>query len=448
MRSLANLLEAAVGRSATEVVLESGQPVVFTTARGPEAEQRVLPRTELFDMIAAAVDDAQQVELAVGNPVRFTIDAGASWTVIAEPGIDGMIVRAHRPGGPPSLEIELDDEPGFTIGASSFPVDDAPFEVDLEPEFTTSTRTSSGARPPSQLNVEALDVPVVQDEFGRTSAHAPAAPFESGTWALADEEDFDVGLDDPDVGRLPTGFPDLPPSGYESEGIGVPDDDDDESPFDPFSESRPARDEARQRTVAPTLPAVSVAKPARAPARPSVAETPTRREISAAPPPQAATRRELGAVGSPDADTHRELPTVTRGSSGLGGLAAGIGEGALVYIREPGLAESLAQSFAAPSVTIDDQVRADEVWARVRGLPTGAIVIVRREDPSTLLDWILRRLEEGYRVFVESRARTAEGARRILLGVGASDRAERWLDSQVTLVIEPGEGGPRVRKAS
>jgi len=241
-------------------------------------------------------------------------------------------------------------------------------------------------------------------------------------------------------------------------------DDDDESPFDdPFAEPRSTRDDHhdhhdhhdhRQRTLAPTLSAVTAAQPAdqragpRGVKKPAVADTPTRREISAAPSPQAATRREIGMVGAPEADTHRELPTVVGGDDGLGSLAASIGEGTLVYLREPGLAESLAQSFAAPSVTIDDQVGPDQVWTRIRGLPPGAIVIIRREDPSTMLGWILRRLEEGYRVFVENRARTAAGARRILLGVDASDRAERWLDSQVAVVIEPGDGGPRVRQAS
>jgi hypothetical protein len=431
MRSLANLLEAAVGRSAIEVVLESGQPVVFTTARGSEAEQSVLPPTELFDMIVAAVDDAQQIELAVGNPVQFTIQAGASWSVIAEPGIEGMSVRAQRAGGVPSLEIDL-DEPGFAID-------------DDDVDFGGSTGAMTRRAPPSQLDVEALDVPTLHDpDFGRTSVPAPAAPFESGTWTLADEDDLDLGLENPDEGRLPTNFPDLPPSGYEVGGIGVPEDDDDTSPFDPFSEPR--------RTVAPTLPAVPSIKPpptTRSPARGRSAqpEKPTVREPSAARA-EAQTRRELGALGSPDADTHRELRSVAVTGASLGQLVAQIGEGSLVYVRELGLAESLAQSFAAPSVTIDDQVDADEVWSRIRGLPTGAVVIVRREDPSTILAWILRRIEEGHRVLVESRARTVEGARRILLGVGASERAEQWLDRHEALVIEPGDEGPRVRPAT
>ncbi|MFO7563450.1 MAG: hypothetical protein R6X02_12465 [Enhygromyxa sp.] len=448
MRSLANLLEAAVRRSATEVVLESGQPVVFTTARGSEAEQSVLPRTELFDMIVAALDDASQVELAVGNPVDFTLEAGASWTIAAEPGIEGMTVRATREAELPSLELELDDEPGFALEDQSFAVGD------LEPDFgdpigaPPSPSRSPRPAPPAQLDVEALDAPTLDDpqDFGQVSSSAPAAPFESGTWELADDDELDIDLDGPDEGRLPTGFPELPPSGYESQSghIGVPDDDDDDdrSPFDPFAEPLVSK------PLAPTRPPPAMAARSAARARPAAPDMPTRRDISAASPPEADTQRELGALGSPEADTQRELPALVRSGDDLAQLAASIDEGTLVYVHEPGLAESLARSFAAPSVTIDDQIGADEIWAHIRGLPSGTIVIVRREDPSSILGWILRRLEEGFRVFVESRARTAEGARRILLGVGASDRAERWLDSQVALVIEPGEGGPRVRQAS
>lgn len=460
MRSLANLLEAAVGREATDVLLESGQPVVFTTARGPEVEQNLLPRTDLFDMIVAAVDDAQQIELAVGNPVRFTIEAGASWTVIAEPGMDGMVVRAHRPDPAPSLEIELEEEPSFALGDSSFSVRDGfgdDFDDDFSGEFAApapAARSRSVSAPvqlPS-IDDEPYDAPTLRG-VERPSGHAPAAPFESGTWALADEDDF--GLDDP-PGRLPSGFPEPPPSAYDSHQIGVPSDDDDASSFDPFAiDPTPPRTEDPRRSarLSPTLSGIG-SQPARA----SLADTPTRRELSPAlrTASAAATRRELPTVPPPEADTRRELPTLGRTGAGLvSGLGAGlaalannIGEGVLVYVREPGLAESLAHSFAAPSVTVDDQIDPKDVWARVRGLPSGTIIIVRREDPSSMLDWILRRLEEGFRVFVDTRARTVEGARRILLGVGASERAERWLDEQLTMVVESGERGPELRQAS
>lgn len=467
MRSLLSLLESAVGRSASEVVLESGQPVVFTTARGAEAEQSVLPRTELFDMIAAAVDDAQQVELAVGNPVEFIVEVGGGWIVHAEPGMEGMTVRARRNGELPSLDIELDeisdDELDFDVSKPAFALEPDRVEVELDPV-------------PSQLNVQALDAPLLHEpesDFGASGSAgtAPTAPFESGTWALADEDEFDIGFGRSegasDSGRLPIGFPDPPPSGYESAAghIGVPDDDDDARPFDPFAglgEDEPSR---RRRVPSGPVSASAAAPPATPPATRLGGST-TRRELAPASShgpapsrspstpssPRASTPRELSSSSSrPDADTRRELPSVSATPPKLDAIVASIAEGALVYVREPGFAEHLAQRFAesnAPiGVIVDEQSSPGQVWPRVR-LPPGAIVIVRREDPSAMLGWILRRLEEGHRVFVETGARTPEGARRTLLGLDASGRAERWLDCQVTLVIEPGEGGPRVRPAT
>jgi hypothetical protein len=411
MRSLVSVLEAAVRRSASEVVLESGRPVVYTSARGAETESAVLARTELFDMISAAVDDAQQVELAIGNSVEFELDAGGIWTVHAEPGMDGMMVRAHRHGVAPALEIEGGFE--FDDEALELPAGFDEFEgAALEIGFDVAPASPSQPRAPSQLHVEALDAPALHDGFGAFES-APAASFESGTWTLEDD----------DVERE----------------LGVPDDDDeDDSPFnEPVGPPMPP----------PSRPAV----PDRGPA------ATTRREM-AARLAHAATRRDLPSSAGPEAETHRELPSagVEVGthrelpSAGPSRLAATelFGEGVLVYVREPGLAEVVAESFSSPTVSVDEEFTPAEAWARVRGLPPGTVVIVRcREDPSAMLGWILRRLEEGYRVLLETRARTPEGARRTLLGVGASERAERWLDGLRALTLEPGDGGPTLREA-
>lgn len=433
MRSLASLLEGAVRRAAFEVRLESGQPIVYTTARGTEAEASVLPRTELFDMIVAAVDDAQQIELVVGNPVEFTVDAGTRWSVSAEPGQDGITVRAQRPGRPAAPAFH--DEVG---GPDGFELEEPEFDVGLgarpaSPKPSRRPRPPSAA-PPSQLDVEALDVPAVDDsgtvEFSPVSA-APA--FESGTWALADDDELDIGLDDPDEDSLPTGFAQV---GAADPHIGVPDDDDEDAQFDPFSSSSslpPDPAIERRHTLPPTVKAMQASSPAIA-SESSISRHAV--ELS-----QRITQRELGSVRTGDGATQRELASIAVGGPGL---IADVAEGTLVYVLEPGFADVLARSSQAPVITIDEPHDPAQVWTRVRELPPGAIVVVRCEDPSTLLDGILRRLEEGYRVFVETRARTVEGARRILLGISATDRAERWLDAQLTLIVEPGEGGPRL----
>ena len=63
------------------------------------------------------------------------------------------------------------------------------------------------------------------------------------------------------------------------------------------------------------------------------------------------------------------------------------------------------------------------------------------EDPSERLGWILRRLEEGARVIVETRALSLEGARRVLLGVNASPRAEAWLSAHRVCWLVARDGG-------
>lgn len=465
MPTLLSLLEEGAKRSAVEVVLESGQPVVFTTARGGEVEREVLPRTELFDMISAAVADEQQIELAVGNPVEFEIRAGGSdWSVVAEPGMEGMRVRARRDAS--ELEIALDESSSrLTLG-----------DIDLEAETEPLAPADTG----TMLERSAID-----------PDPGPAAPFESGTWALDDEDDFDVELEGepnlPSRGEAAaSGVPGPPEPSYDFQAseapplttdvesldlppptdddfIGVPDDDDDDDAeeFDPFAEpissgSPPAPAEAKpkpkpaapkpkpepklaasKRESAKTIPAMSAAR-----------NSPTEPELQAIEPAgQAATRRDIRPVRAPEADTQRDMPSYGKGGAELSELAVDIAEGSLVYIAEPGFAEGLAQSFQAPSLTLDDAVNPQEAWSRLRTMPRGAIIIVDREDPSALLGWILRRLEEGYRVFLESRARDPEGARRCLLGLDASERAEQWLSAQSELVVEPGDDGPAVRPA-
>lgn len=427
--------------------------MVYTTARGSEAESSVLPPSDLFDMIAAAVDDNQQIELAVGNPVTFQVDAGSNWNVLAEPGMEGIRVRAERPM-PAASSLELVP-------------DDNPYDETSEAEFE-----DPGVAPGAFADV---DFPSEQ-----SISEATDSPYESGTWELGEDsegseasEASEVAVDSrPVPGSL--GTIDGPALDSE-EYIGVPADDEDDDGFDPFEATV---HQARRITGANSVPdpiadplveagfefdrepdpepeaayAMPDADP-RGPDSPTIRTVAsgrggtrtTRREIPVMSA-TARTRRELGAVANPDGDTQRELASVGPGAE-LSELAAMIGEGSLVYVGEPGFAETLAEGFQAPTVLLDDRVDPYDAWSQLRSLPVGAIVIVAREDPSGLLGWILRRLEEGNRVFLETRARNPAGARRILLGLDASDRAEKWLRAQTELVIEPSREGPRVRVA-
>jgi hypothetical protein len=424
MRTLASVLDAAIQRSAAEITLESEQPVIYRTARGSEAEQAVLRRTELFDMLAAAVSDEHQVELMLGNAIEFDFEVQRiKRRVRAVPGAEAMVVRVDRKAGANSAASLPDPTDDLMIeleGADIFASPDGFGGLDLDappPPARPADRRSSGFAP-------TLTDPPPQRRTRPPSGPIPTA-FESGTWALEDDDETELELElDAHAGTvsMPASEPTPAPASVDAIDLARTDDE----------SLRSARSVQPGRSTRPA-PLLQPLGPAR-----------TRSEMTALASPEAETRRELAAVGSPDADTHRELNAVSRSTPEL---AIDIGEGTLVYLLEPGLAEQLVSALQAPALVVDEQIDSVQLASRVRALPTGSILLVQREDPSAWLGWILRRLEEGFRVFLDTRARNLEGARRILLGTAASERAEAWLAAHAQIVVESGESGPRVRPA-
>lgn len=114
----------------------------------------------------------------------------------------------------------------------------------------------------------------------------------------------------------------------------------------------------------------------------------------------------------------------------LEAMALAIPGGTLAFLhRADGGAEALARALGWPLRAIGERDTPDRVYAECAALPEGATLVVRLEDPSPWLPWLLRRVEEGRRVLVETHATSPAGARRIALGVAASDRAEAWLSA-------------------
>lgn len=160
---------------------------------------------------------------------------------------------------------------------------------------------------------------------------------------------------------------------------------------------RPITVEAEPRTRWPRQAAALVGY--------SRAESPRRR--GPAPPLRSAGRREdLDAIAL-------ALPAGT-----FGFLHRAAGQGAL-----------LAQALGWPLLRIGEGDAPERAFAAAANLPDGAALLVELEDPSPWLPWLLRRVEEGRRVLVETRATSPMGARRIMLGVSATPRAEQWLAS-------------------
>lgn len=104
--------------------------------------------------------------------------------------------------------------------------------------------------------------------------------------------------------------------------------------------------------------------------------------------------------------------------------------GTVVYLAGVGAGARLLEHYEAGYEVVDDGSWATVTTRALAELPMGQGYLVRLEDPSRCLPWLLRRLEEGACVVVETRARTAAGARRVLLGAEASAHLVQWLDAQ------------------
>ncbi len=108
-------------------------------------------------------------------------------------------------------------------------------------------------------------------------------------------------------------------------------------------------------------------------------------------------------------------------------FAAEVVPGTMCIVQGEGGAEALATAMAEGDYALIDDAAPEGVLSAAAELEPGSRFAVRLEDPSLVLGWILRRLEEGSTVVVQSRARTAQGAQRVLLGVSGTRRAEQWL---------------------
>ncbi len=100
----------------------------------------------------------------------------------------------------------------------------------------------------------------------------------------------------------------------------------------------------------------------------------------------------------------------------------------------------LIDEVGLQAMLIQDGDEPRRQWNLIQQLPPESALIVDCDDPSRFLPLLLRRLEEGFRVVVHTRARTIEGARRILLGVSATARAEAWLGQMRIASIELVQG--------
>jgi len=386
---LSTLLHEASARRPAEVVIETDRPVRMRLADGTSAELAAsVQGTAISDELSDLLTTEQQVDLALGESVKFDLVVGLyTWHLVGETALEVVSVRACPTGElldasdsvqipiePDDVEIDPQDIPRLRRAPSSGPSEidiDINFDDNLDDEVATTSPADD--RPPAGLRLAALK-PVPAD-----SKPQPVWPR-----------------------RVARVAPDRAPRG-----------------------ATVARTTAAARTPADTSPGWSRdGRRARTGPQATPQLTPqaqaTPRAVQGVQP---ANARQLPLRRAPRREDMVELRTAFE----PGSLA--------LLLRASGHAEALAAALELPSLTLGESDTPAQASARLGELGTGGVLIVRAEDPSSWLAWLLRRVEEGRRVIVETEALTPAGARRILLGVGASPRAELWLDAVRVLSV-------------
>ncbi|MBX7079729.1 MAG: hypothetical protein K1X88_11115 [Nannocystaceae bacterium] len=334
MPSLLQVLHDATGHGATEIVLEPGRAPTLRTSMGVETLRASMSEGELFDALSGVLGPDQQAELAVGNVVEFQLHDGvARWTLVAEAGVEGVVVRGRTQASGDVAEVGV-------------PLELPPLRRGTEGVGMPAATTAAA---PRKTRDTAWDLPAV------TTTPPPAAgPAQVPSWLVSATE---LERDAPRIHVEP----------------------------DPI-------DFALRR-------------------RPPTGEPPASLE-DVQPHEQTA-----GSV-----DPFRELASL-------------LPEGSLCLARGHGPGERLARHLGAYALILDaaeaQSVRADTV---------GVAFVLRLEDPSPLLGWALRRVEEGARVIVEVSARTPIGARRVLLGTGSAASADAWLSAVPCFWLDEEQG--------
>lgn len=343
---LSTLLHQASARHPAEVVIETDQPVRMHLADGTQTQLAgPIGGTAISDELSDLLSTEQQVDLALGEQVKFDLVVGPyTWQLIGETASEVISVRA-RPTG----EL-LDASDSVQI----------PIEPDDEPQVELA---------------EPQDVPRLR----RALASGPS------------EIDIDINFDDeaalaqedarPAAGLRLAALKSVPP----------------DSKPQPMWPRRQAGAQSQGKAGAPTW----AREGRRGRAQPVVAAATQQMPLRPAP------RRE-----------------------DLAEVVGAFGPGSLVFLlRSAGQGEQLTAAIELPTLIFGDADRPEQASARIGELGPAGVLLLRVEDPSLWLGWLLRRIEEGHRVLLETDARTPAGARRILLGVGGSSRAEQWLDA-------------------
>ncbi len=343
MSLLSQLLQRALVKRPSQVIIETDRPVLVITDRGTQEQGKELEGDAVFDALFDVLSEEQQAELVVGKLVEFEFAAGSrSWQVVTETAADKISLRAR-------LRPQL--------------VEDIPVD-DLEDD----ARGSEGARAISgTLDDSGDELVVIVDAEEVSRGHLS-------------EDEIDVDFDEPD----------------EAVAVAL------------HSNVRPL---ANLKTLRASSSVVAFP------------QTSGSGGSSQGGDGRGAGKREAregrgGLFGR----------FSRRGSAERDRLVAAVSAGTLCYLlRGVGLGRAFAEALDLPILRVREGETPSTVQTRLDHFSEEGLILVALEDPSPWLPWLLRRLEEGRRVLIETGARTPAGARRTLLGVTATARAESWL---------------------
>ncbi len=400
MGLLSTLLHEASARRPAEVLIETDRPVRMRLSDGSSAELAAATSgTAISDELSDLLTTEQQVDLALGEPVKFDLVVGLyTWHLVGETAQEVVSVRAC----PTSELLESSDS----------------VQIPIEPDDEDDE------------DGEDVDMSDTQDIPRIRRALSSSGPSEI---------DIDVDLDDDAASSPTTSTPGDPSKGLRLAAL---------KPVPADSKPQPMWPRRVARAVGPERGQRGVGAPRANTAAPRSADVPgwprDARRVRPGPQPVGQPVASISALKPVPAAT-RQLPLrpaprreATRAHEDrdmaevLGAFEAG---SLALLLGAAGHAESLAAALAQPSLMLGDDDTPAQASARLAELGGDGVLIVRAEDPSPWLGWLLRRVEEGRRVIVETDARTPAGARRILLGVGATPRAELWLDAVRVLSV-------------
>ncbi len=438
MPTVHDLLDVAAMRGVGEVVLESRKPAVLITGHGSETVGAPIEEGELIESLTGVLSDEQQVDLAVGSVVQFTIEhEGVSWNVVAEPGADGICVRATR------SDVDDDSETVCVAGLG----------IDLPPAVAPAIYYGQDdpVAPGYGPNPDSLSIDFDIDESdgiggggGQSSAPPASNPDPFADWASLDVDGrgtpptaISVAPYEGAVTRSDIPVADLQSPERHEIGLDFSDDDEDELLDAPLVSSSAPLD-ATQLPELPELPDETdfseLSVDVEAEIGGNVDLLPSTAGVSVLAGPLKTGRGGMHAPSSSSNPAENLQAKRETRTDDLSRIAPKIVAGAFVFVRGDGLAKGLAELFSGIPVIVRSQ-------GDLVGMHPERCFVIQAEDPSPFLGWMLRRVEEGSRVVVDTQASTGAGAERILLGINATQAAQSWLLAQPRYWICRGDPG-------